>query len=51
MMALDRSPELCNVISNAKHIKTIFQTKIQNAYAYGPNTLTKFQLLKATRGP
>ena len=30
-MDLDRSPELCNVISNAKHIKTIFLTKIQNA--------------------
>ena len=30
-MALDRSPESCNVISNAKHIKTIIQTKIQNA--------------------
>ena len=30
-MALDRSPEVCNVISNAKHIKTIILTKIQNA--------------------
>ena len=27
-MALDRSPKLCNVISNAKHIKTIILTKI-----------------------
>ena len=30
MIALDCSPELCNVISKAKHIKTIILTKIQN---------------------
>ena len=30
-MALDRSPLLCNVFSNAKLIKTIILTKIQNA--------------------
>ena len=42
MMALDRSPELCNVISNAKHMKTIILTKIQNATS---RVLTRFSFI------
>ena len=33
-MALDRSPELCNVISKAKHINTIIPTKIVNNVSF-----------------
>ena len=41
-MALVRSPELCNVIYNAKHIKTIILTKIQNATSI---VLTRFSFI------
>ena len=41
-MALDRSPELCNVIPNAKHIKTIILTKIQNPIS---KVLTRFSFI------
>ena len=42
VMALDRSTALCNVISNAKHIKTIILTKIQNATS---RVLTTFSFI------
>ena len=32
-MSLDRSPKLCNVISNAKQFKTIILIKNQNAFS------------------
>ena len=42
-MALDHSPELCNVISNAKHIKTTILTlTIQNATS---KVLTRFSII------
>ena len=41
-MALDRSPELSNVIYNAKHINTIILTKIQNAAS---GVLTRFSFI------
>ena len=40
-MALDRSPKLCNVIPNAKHVKTIILTKIQMK----PPVLTRFSFI------
>ena len=40
-MALDRSPELCNWISDAKLIKTIILTKIQMK----PPVLTRFSFI------
>ena len=42
MMALDCSPELCNAISNAKYIRTIILTKIQNATS---RVLTRFSFI------
>ena len=44
-MALDHSHELCNVISNAKHIKTIILTKIQNATSRVLTRLFSFDLV------
>ena len=41
-MALDRSPELINAISNTKHIKTTILTKIQIATS---GVLTKFSFI------